>query len=244
MPDVCYAIQGNMVDRDTNQNGPGYMVDDCPTLNTVDRHAVCFPETARALTARHDSSPCVDRGQNVVALAWANSGNAGLSEGDVAPTIKAARNGEPAVCALDCRNMTGNEELSGTLQAKNDGGFSLNFVNPVVYRKKADETAVCVGNGQMCNITMQPVANTLDCMHDQQAVLTDGEPPRKYIVRRLTPTECARLQGFPDEWCEGLGGSDSAIYKAYGNGLALPCAFDVMQRIARFVEREAASNEA
>jgi DNA (cytosine-5)-methyltransferase 1 len=64
---VCYAIQGNMVDRDTNQNGPGYMVDDCPTLNTVDKHAVCYPETARTLAARHDSSPCVDRGQNVVA---------------------------------------------------------------------------------------------------------------------------------------------------------------------------------
>lgn len=63
-------------------------------------------------------------------------------------------------------------------------------------------------------------------------------PMRKYIVRRLTPTECARLQGFPDEWCEGLGGSDSAIYKAYGNGLALPCAYDVMNRIARFVEHE------
>ena len=65
-----------------------------------------------------------------------------------------------------------------------------------------------------------------------------GDPPRKYIVRRLTPTECARLQGMPDWWCEGLGGSDSAIYKAYGNGLALPCAFDVLNRIARFVESE------
>ena len=271
VPDVCYAIQGNMVDRDTNQNGHGYMVDDSPTLNTVDRHAVCYPETARALTARHDSSPCVGRGQNVVALAWANSGNAGLSEGDVAPTIKAARNGEPAVCALDCRNMTGNEELSGTLQAKNEGGFSLNFVNPVVYRKKSDETAVCVGNGQLHQTDMGDKTGALNCMHDQQAVVypgvqitskvnrsnpkpgapaptltndsrhllvDDGHLTRKYIVRRLTPIECARLQGFPDEWCEGLGGSDSAIYKAYGNGLALPCAYDVMQRIARFVERE------
>ena len=61
---------------------------------------------------------------------------------------------------------------------------------------------------------------------------------RKYIVRRLTPTECARLQGFPDWWCEGLGGSDSAIYKAYGNGLALPCAFDVLNRIKNFVDKE------
>ena len=63
--------------------------------------------------------------------------------------------------------------------------------------------------------------------------IENEKPPRKYIVRRLTPTECARLQGFPDEWCEGLGGSDSAIYKAYGNGLALPCAYDVLRRIAK-----------
>jgi DNA (cytosine-5)-methyltransferase 1 len=35
-------------------------------------------------------------------------------------------------------------------------------------------------------------------MHDQQAVLTGSE--HRYIVRRLTPTECARLQGFPDTW--------------------------------------------
>ena len=39
----------------------------------------------------------------------------------------------PAI-AFDCRNIKGNEELSATLQAKNDGGFSLNYVNPVVYR--------------------------------------------------------------------------------------------------------------
>lgn len=62
---------------------------------------------------------------------------------------------------------------------------------------------------------------------------------KKYIIRRLTPTECARLQGFPDEWCEGLGGSDSAIYKAYGNGLALPCAYDVLRRIAKEYENAA-----
>ena len=38
------------------------------------------------------------------------------------------------VVAIDCRNMVGNEELSATLQAKNEGGFSLNYVNPICYR--------------------------------------------------------------------------------------------------------------
>lgn len=64
--------------------------------------------------------------------------------------------------------------------------------------------AVCAGNGQLHNASMQPVANSLDCMHDQQAVLTKGNPPRKYIVRRLTPLECCRLQGYPDGWTENL----------------------------------------
>ena len=61
-------------------------------------------------------------------------------------------------------------------------------------------------------------------------------PRRKYIVRRLTPTECARLQGFPDWWTDGVEGGDSAQYKMWGNGIALPCAVDVLGRIARGVE--------
>lgn len=96
----------------------------------------------------------------------------------------------------------------------------------------------------------------------------------QYIVRRLTPVECARLQGFPDAWCSDLEMpnptaddlafwadvfethrrivpqaskpktenqikkwlaspySDSAAYKMYGNGVALPCVFFVMAGIA------------
>lgn len=82
------------------------------------------------------------------------------------------------------------------------------------------------------------VSSTLMARDFKSASDVVVEPGRKYIVRRLTPIECARLQGMPDDWCEGLGGSDSAIYKAYGNGLALPCAFDVLNRIARFMEQE------
>jgi len=56
---------------------------------------------------------------------------------------------------------------------------------------------------------------------------------RKYVLRRLTPLECLRLQGLPDWWCDGANGSDSAIYKMAGNGLAIPCAYDVLERIAK-----------
>ena len=60
---------------------------------------------------------------------------------------------------------------------------------------------------------------------------------RKYVLRRLTPTECARLQGFPDWWVDGAEGSDSAIYKMWGNGIALPCAADVIGRLAKELDK-------
>ena len=65
-----------------------------------------------------------------------------------------------------------------------------------------------------------------------------GTSRRKYVLRRLTPKECLKLQGFPEWWCDGADGSDSAIYRAAGNSLAIPCAADVLGRIARFVEEE------
>lgn len=95
---------------------------------------------------------------------------------------------------------------------------------------------LCVGNGQLHQMSMTEQSNTLDCMHDQQAILMQGNHPRKYIVRRLTPLECCRLQGFPDWWEDGVEGSDSARYKMWGNGIALPCAVDVLRRIAKEVE--------
>lgn len=133
-------------------------------------------------------------------------------------------------CAgVDCRNMNEYDELYPTLQAKPNGGQSLNF---------------------------------------------SGVVRTRYIVRRLTPTECARLQGFPDKWGHpdhkddftddeyqfwlgvrnthaAINGkaerqytkeqmlawhnklhTDSAEYRMWGNGIALPTALYVMQGIA------------
>ncbi|MDE7364694.1 MAG: DNA cytosine methyltransferase [Ruminococcus sp.] len=52
----------------------------------------------------------------------------------------------------------------------------------------------------------------------------------KSIVRRLTPLECERLQGYPDNWTASE--SDSARYKALGNSVALPCVDYIMSGIA------------
>ena len=247
----------------------GWQEEQSPTLTSANSGTntvpdVVYPSVARTLTAEHDASPCVDRGQNM--LCYALKGNAidrntaqnGRPWTDGASYTLDATDRHGIVHTIDCRNMVIKGGLSGTLQAKPNGGHSLNYQNPIIYdttqitsplnysSTKAGDPChtlaanqhppLCVGNGQMCNITMAPISNTLDCMHDQQAILMQGAHPRKYIVRRLTPLECCRLQGFPDWWEDGVEGSDSARYKMWGNGIALPCAVDVLRRIAKEVE--------
>lgn len=53
-----------------------------------------------------------------------------------------------------------------------------------------------------------------------------------HLVRRLTPLECERRQGFPDGWSDIPGASDSDRYKALGNSVAIPCVEFIMSRIA------------
>lgn len=89
-------------------------------------------------------------------------------------------------------------------------------------------TAGCNGKGWRQN----ECYTGQDAFNNMLPVIKTDKQHRKYTVRRLTPLECCRLQGFPDWWEEGADGSDSARYKMWGNGIALPCAVDVLSRIA------------
>ncbi len=60
---------------------------------------------------------------------------------------------------------------------------------------------------------------------------------KRNLIRRLTPLECERLQGFPDGWTDIPGASDSARYKALGNSVAVPCVDFVLRGIAYFLRR-------
>ena len=55
------------------------------------------------------------------------------------------------------------------------------------------------------------------------------------LIRRLTPLECERLQGYPDGWTDVPGASDSVRYKALGNSVAIPCVEYLMQRVAMVI---------
>lgn len=240
-----FCIQGNTIDRaDTaGANGAGVKEDVCYTLNTIDRPAVAF--------------------------------------------------------ALDCRNMTANEELSATLQAKGNGGQSLNYINPVaeplIYDARGngdgitsptmtgdhnsrvtDYTAITLqgdtvagallardykGLGRadsLGRVIAQPVGADLyngTLTGDKAVTLTTAtgqggantgpsviEKIIRWIVRRLTPTECERLQGYPDgwtdlgEWIDSKGkthkDADTPRYKALGNSIALPQWYYVLGGIA------------
>lgn len=169
----------------------------------------------------------------------------------------------PAVAfALDCRNMTANAELSATLQAKSNGGQSLNYINPVCYAATTEPNMVICDNCSPAirsrdykdpNIVCYDARGNGDgktsptITGDHNSRVTDYtsviiEKITRWIVRRLTPTECERLQGYPDgwtdlgEWVDSNGkahkAADTPRYKALGNSIALPQWYYVLGGVA------------
>lgn len=98
---------------------------------------------------------------------------------------------------------------------------------------------------------MAELANPLDCMHDAQAIMIrergrERESMADSIVRRLTPKECERLQGMPDDWSRwGINEKgetyelpDSARYRLQGNGICTPFWKVLIKRISAQYERD------
>ena len=134
------------------------------------------------------------------------------------------------------------------------------------------------GASFFCNANEELADTLMATDYKDPPLINDVNEESNYIVRRLTPTECARLQGFPDWWCDDLGieepteedilywsevfethknalgkttkpktrnqiikwlkspHSDSAEYKMWGNGVALPCVRHVMAGIVWVTE--------
>ena len=105
---------------------------------------------------------------------------------------------------------------------------------------------VSMGNGQLHSMGMAEMANPLGCMHDAQAILIREREMADSIVRRLTPLECERLQGMPDNWSKyGINEKgevyelpDSARYRLQGNGIATPFWKYLLKQISAQYERD------
>ena len=161
-------------------------------------------DTSRTLDKNCGNPACNQGGMAVVSPTYCLEGNgsrpshmgSGVNEG-VAFTLNTV---ERHAVAYDCRNYAVNDEISGTIQAKNSGGHSDNYINPVVY--SLDRAAYNQGKNAQFDISIQDDGTA-------QTVLAKGPgavatASSEYAARRLVPLECCRLQGFPDYWCAEL----------------------------------------
>jgi DNA (cytosine-5)-methyltransferase 1 len=104
---------------------------------------------------------------------------------------------------------------------------------------------ICFGSKDYGADAVIDIAPTLRSGGHDKSHANAGVPPAiaaHYGVRRLTPRECERLQGFPDDFTAIPGAADGPRYKALGNSMAVPVMRWIGERIARFMPVTAANN--
>lgn len=160
--------------------------------------------------------------------------------GDVAPTMSARYGtggnnvplvGEQVFC------ITGN----AIDREPENGGNGIGYQEDVSYTLTGfDRHAVCSVSevvGALCKGDEKGAGSQYveqgKCVVDLYTCEPAGDKDLPILlIRRLTPLECERLQGFPDGWTDIPGASDSARYKALGNSVAIPCVDFVMKCMA------------
>ena len=125
-----------------------------------------------------------------------------------------------------------------------NGGNGIGYQQGIAYTLTATDHHAVFSRQRVDVFKNDDVASTqsarqhkdaTDLVVDLDEAQDDSIPENETLVlliRRLTPLECERLQGFPDGWTDIEGASDSARYKALGNSVAIPCVDYVLQGIA------------
>lgn len=171
---IVYAIDGNVCDRVSKKNGCGYSEDVSPTLNTQDRHAIAYD--ARGNGDGH-TAPTLT-GDHVGTVS------------DYTPIV--LQSGTEPV-GFEEKNYAEYQKGVGTLKASGGSchGGSETLICQMVFDKQSYGS---FGDGA-CSSTLS------EREYKSASDLVVSNQEQKYIVRRLTPTECSRLQGLPDDWC-------------------------------------------
>ena len=161
-----------------------------------------------------------------------------------APTLTCTHGGEPAVCYQD---------TVGSLCARDFKGVGSQYVeeNKLVVQEDTGDVCYGVDAKYIDTSYADDVVRTDDVVAPLQARDYKGGKlvSTRYTVRRLTPLECERLQGYPDGWTD-IGeyvdtngkkkqSSDASRYKALGNSIAIPPWKWVMKRLCACYERDA-----
>jgi DNA (cytosine-5)-methyltransferase 1 len=218
----AYAIQGSMIGRNDNAGpqGDGINVELCFTQNTIDRHAVAQPiaYSFDSLASNSMKSSNPHSGCNPVDVSKALDTSRGLD-----PSCNQGGIGVAQPIGVDIFNAAFSGEVAVPLTNRSDGTGT----GPTVMQAVGTD---CF-NG---NITGD-IACTMGTMGS--SVNASGPTVMQAMaVRRLTPTECERLQGFPDgytniPWRKAAESPDGPRYKALGNSWAVPVVRWIGKRI-------------
>ncbi len=207
-----YCIQGNCVDRaDTAScNGKGWKEDVSYTLTTIDRPAVAY--SVKDQTEKSSAAFAYQAGPGVPCLPYNE---------ELSPTLVANQRmgvlieNHPA----DSRVKISDDGICQTLSARmGTGGGNVPLV--------MEQPALCATTGHFMGCDEEVVPTLLARDYKDPKIVYKSNS----IVRRLTPVECERLQGFPDNWTYPE--SDASRYKALGNSVAVPCVAYIMSGIA------------
>lgn len=248
---IC--LKGNAIDRDTAQNGKWYQEDKSYTLDATDRHGVCAgfklgnSEHARSIGYSEEQAPTLNAecGGNKPAVMCLNDqgGNVMGVSHDVTGTLRAQEHGhQPSILDMShaCDVIRDCGEIVPSLQSRmGTGGNQVPLTYQDVTGTLSPGAHAGSYNGQGAYNDMLVCGATPDVAHALRAKANcayreDAETyqVQNMVVRRLTPMECERLQGFPDgwtdigEWRDSKGkrhkDADSPRYKALGNSIALP----------------------
>lgn len=119
-----------------------------------------------------------------------------------------------------------------------NGGNGFGWQRDISYTLTTSDRHSVYARQRVDQFRDDEIASTESARQHKDATDLICQPPSTWdtdcrnLIRRLTPLECERLQGFPDGWTDIPGASDSARYKALGNSVAIPCVEFIMSRIA------------
>ena len=160
-----------------------------------------------------------------------------ISEG-MTGTLRAQEHGhQPLVYenhGIDAR-YTGPHTIAPTLSARaGTGGNNLPLVEQrdAAHGSPSEKDGILYARQRVDVFHDNDVASTESARQYKDATdLVCQQADSRRLIRRLTPLECERLQGFPDGWTALSDASDSARYRALGNSVAIPCVEFIMRGI-------------
>ena len=234
-----FCIVGNMIDRETNMNGTGVKEDTAFTINTIDRNAVAYTLKIRSgcegggkgALVQIEKSATLSTLQDQTLICLADNTSLHNSKQKISPVVFESH-------SQDARYTQQGDTSPACTAQWGTGGNNM----PLVAEKKA------FAMQRIGEYKESEQASTMKSRDYKDATDLIAEKETKnlqWIVRRLTPVECERLQGFPSgwtdigEWVDENGKkhkpADSPRYKALGNSIALPQWHWIFQKMKPYI---------